>query len=187
MRTSSRAPAWSTIASTSAGIVDSPASRAARQRRSPATSSYPSSAGLTITGWSTPRSLIESASASRAAPSKRLRGCSGLARICSNGMLRNRESRVAPTLDSDRAGCSAPAARGSSARRPRRRRAVIVPPARPRARRAGSRRSRRCCRGRTWRSGSRRLPLQRRVRIAGGSAPPARDQLVLDGLRRFGC
>jgi hypothetical protein len=32
-------PAWSTIASTSAGIVDSSASSAARQRRSPATSS----------------------------------------------------------------------------------------------------------------------------------------------------
>jgi hypothetical protein len=44
----------SSVASTSARMVDSPASCAARQRRSPATISYPSSAGLTITGCGTP-------------------------------------------------------------------------------------------------------------------------------------
>ena len=43
---------------TSAGIVSSPASCAARQRRSPAISSNrPSSDGRTSTGWSTPREL----------------------------------------------------------------------------------------------------------------------------------
>ncbi len=62
IRASSSDPAPSTFVSISGGILARPASCAARQRRSPAISSYPLAAsGRTIIGCRTPRSRIESA------------------------------------------------------------------------------------------------------------------------------
>ena len=73
---------------TSAGIVSRPAICAARQRRSPATSSYvPPATGRTSTGCSTPRSRSEPASASSAASSKERRGCLGLGTMSSTGSV----------------------------------------------------------------------------------------------------
>src|SRR4051812_45209303 len=64
-----------------------PASRAARQRRSPAISSYPpSSRGRRTTGWISPCALIDSASPLPASPSKRLRGCFGFGWIWSTAI-----------------------------------------------------------------------------------------------------
>jgi len=51
-----------------------PAASAARNRRSPATSSYPSGVGRTSTGWRTPFSRIEAASSSSASGEKVLLG-----------------------------------------------------------------------------------------------------------------
>ena len=60
-----------------------PASSQARQRRSPMMSSYlasglsaiGASSGRTMTGWSTPTSLIEAASSASSSSSKTVRGC----------------------------------------------------------------------------------------------------------------
>jgi hypothetical protein len=69
----------STGCAMSVGIVAMPAILDARQRRSPAISSYPPAVrGWTMTGCNTPRSRIESASAVSEASSKRLRGWDGL-------------------------------------------------------------------------------------------------------------
>src|SRR5665811_2499401 len=81
--------ASSSSSSMRAGMVASPASRAARQRRSPATSWYwfgPS--GRRRTGWRTPCSRIDAASSSRADASKTRRGFCGLASIRSIGTFR---------------------------------------------------------------------------------------------------
>src|SRR5919197_3966134 len=68
----------SSASRTSAGSVGTPASRAARQRRSPAISSKPpAERGRTTTGCTKPWARIESASALVASLSKRLRGWRG--------------------------------------------------------------------------------------------------------------
>jgi len=59
---------------TSAGMADNPARRAARQRRSPATSSRPSSVRRTRTGWRTPISWMDNVSSAIFSSSKTLRG-----------------------------------------------------------------------------------------------------------------
>ena len=74
--------------------------RAARQRRSPAISSYvPPATGRTRTGCSTPRTLIDSASASSDSSSNRRRGWCGLGVIISVGSSR---SSSAPVTRRDR-------------------------------------------------------------------------------------
>src|ERR1035437_7043325 len=84
----------SSSSSTRAGIAASPASRAARQRRSPATSWYWfGPRGRTRTGCRTPCSRIEAASSSSAASSNTRRGFSGLASTRSIGMLRTPDVR----------------------------------------------------------------------------------------------
>src|SRR5438128_4319042 len=70
----------------SAGIACSPARRAARQRRSPATSSYsPSPTGRTSTGCSIPTARMDAASAAMDSSSKLLRGWLGLGRSALTG------------------------------------------------------------------------------------------------------
>src|SRR5438128_349261 len=65
------------------GSSRSPAFWAARQRRSPATSTYPSLSRLTMSGRSTPLLRIDSASSSMCASSKWRRGCARSGRISS--------------------------------------------------------------------------------------------------------
>src|SRR4051812_10851583 len=87
----------SSISSTSAGIVSRPASRDARQRRSPATSWYRfSPSGRTRIGWRTPCSRIDADSSWSASGSKTRRGWSGFGSIRSTGMVRTPTLR--PTL-----------------------------------------------------------------------------------------
>ena len=63
---------------TMTGSVSSPASPEARQRRSPAMSSYLPLTSRTMSGWMMPRSLIESTISARSSALKFLRGWSGL-------------------------------------------------------------------------------------------------------------
>ena len=67
---------WESSVRTMAGIVLSPATFEARQRRSPATILYLPSSFVTTIGWSTPCSLMEAAKALIASSSKSRRGCS---------------------------------------------------------------------------------------------------------------
>jgi hypothetical protein len=84
---------------TSAGMRSNPAMRAARQRRSPAISSYvPPATGRRSTGWRTPRSRSESASATSDVSSKSVRGCRGLGAISSTATSRSSGSRAASSL-----------------------------------------------------------------------------------------
>ncbi len=82
----SRSVSRSSASRITAGTVVAPASRAARQRRSPAISSYPPlRRGRRTTGWITPCERIESARPAVASWSKRFRGWRGFAWICSSG------------------------------------------------------------------------------------------------------
>ena len=67
----------------SAVIAESPAMRAARRRRSPATSSYPSGRGRTVSGLSTPYSAMLRESSSSCAGGKFCRGWTALGAIAS--------------------------------------------------------------------------------------------------------
>src|SRR5207244_888912 len=72
---------------TTAGTVSRPASRAARQRRSPATiSKPPTPRGRTSSGWMTPCRRTDSASPEAASGSKRRRGWRGFGWIASTGI-----------------------------------------------------------------------------------------------------
>src|SRR6185503_1115533 len=77
MRSASRSVNCRTIE----GMVSSPASRAARNRRSPATIWNAPPEGRRRTGWSTPRSRIESASSLMVAGSNCVRGWAGFLTI----------------------------------------------------------------------------------------------------------
>jgi len=68
-----------------AGITSSPAKRAARHRRSPATMVYRLPSGYTMMGCITPDCWIDSASWRSASSSKRLRGCSRLGSMLPRG------------------------------------------------------------------------------------------------------
>src|SRR5438552_1539122 len=74
--------------STIAGIVSLPASFDARQRRSPAMISYPSPAGRTRIGCSTPCSRIDAASSPSVSSCQVIRGCDGFGLTRSSGMSR---------------------------------------------------------------------------------------------------
>ena len=90
----SRSIASSAVLRTMAGMVSSPRSRVARQRRSPMTSSYvPGEVSRTTTGCSRPNSRIEALSSSSASSSKTCRGCLAFARIASTGNLAERGTR----------------------------------------------------------------------------------------------
>src|SRR5213592_1480145 len=67
----------SSTSRTSAGSRSTPASCAARKRRSPATSSRPAAVGRTTIGCRSPCALIDAASSRSFSSSKCLRGCSG--------------------------------------------------------------------------------------------------------------
>src|SRR4029077_19536194 len=91
----------SSASRTTAGTVFSFASRAARQRRSPAISSYPPAVrGRTSTGWTTPAARIESASPAPASESKRRRGCRGCGWIASTGTWASSLSVAPPSRTS---------------------------------------------------------------------------------------
>src|SRR5215210_2369259 len=76
----------SSASRTSAGTLARPASPAARQRRSPAISSYPPAGrDLTTTGWSRPCASIERARPEPASGSNRRRGWRGFGWIASTG------------------------------------------------------------------------------------------------------
>src|SRR5258706_2563468 len=80
MRSASRSVNWRTIE----GIVSRPASRAARNRRSPATIWNEPPDGLSKTGWRTPRSRIELASSLIVSGSNWVRGWAGFRTILSS-------------------------------------------------------------------------------------------------------
>src|SRR6266550_9257596 len=107
----------SSSSSTSAGMVARPASFAARQRRSPATSWYrfwPS--GRTRIGWRTPCSRTEAASSCRASMSNTVRGWFGFDSMLSTGMMRT--PTVRPTLsDESRLMIDGESSRSSESRR----------------------------------------------------------------------
>ena len=67
------------------GTSLSPASRAARRRRSPATSSIPSGVRRTVSGWRMPNCAMLAASSWSAAESKTRRGCDGFGWIAPSG------------------------------------------------------------------------------------------------------
>ena len=77
---------------TSAGIWESPALSAARNLRSPATSSYPSAVGRTRTGCSTPFARIEATSSASASGGKDFLGCRLPVRTFSSGTSRTADS-----------------------------------------------------------------------------------------------
>ncbi len=78
----SRSIASSPVLRTMAGSRCSPARSAARQRRSPITSSKaPSASSRTTIGCSSPNSRIECSSSASASSSNAVRGCWGLGRI----------------------------------------------------------------------------------------------------------
>src|SRR5882724_7145480 len=68
-----------------AGIRVRPASLAARQRRSPTTSWYPSPSRRTTTGWSTPLCVKDAARSCKALSLKSFLGCFGFGTIASTG------------------------------------------------------------------------------------------------------
>src|SRR5579884_3183816 len=76
---------------TTTGTSARPARRAARRRRSPATSSYaPSPTLWTMSGWMMPFSRMEAASSARARSSNVTRGWRGFGRMLSTGTWRGR-------------------------------------------------------------------------------------------------
>ena len=70
----SREDRWLSIWRERQGTSVSPASLAARRRRSPATSSQPRSPRRTVRGWSRPRERMEAASSSSSCWGKTRRG-----------------------------------------------------------------------------------------------------------------
>ena len=91
-RAESSSPTWATRHGTSR----SPAIRAARSRRSPATSSYPSPARRTVRGCRMPQERMLAASSARPSSSKLRRGCWGLGRMRPRGMYWTRVDRNSP-------------------------------------------------------------------------------------------
>src|SRR5581483_6837059 len=87
----------SSASRTSAGIAASPASFAARHRRSPAISSQPPvRRGRTTTGWITPWTRTESARPSAASESWRRRGWRGFGWMASTGSWASSDSGAPP-------------------------------------------------------------------------------------------
>src|ERR1700751_4683772 len=88
---------------TTAGTVSRPASRAARQRRSPATISYPPTPrGRTSSGWITPWRRTDSASPEAASGSKRRRGWRGFGWIASTGISSSSDGTGWPPIRTSR-------------------------------------------------------------------------------------